>query len=466
MASMIGKRPLGARMRGLAMILAATPAIAMAADNLPPYGALGRALFGDDFGAADDTRLGGWLELGAVIKKSAGQPSGLGNSPVVLARDRGLQLNQAYLYFEKGIRTNVIPRVTPIPAPVFQNYSVGFYADLLYGRDGQPIQMFGWDDKLGINKPGSDDPAKAAQDRQNFLVQPQAYVQAYMPWGLGMAVMAGNFMSPIGNEIGFHPQPGPNIFYTHSYSFESAPIKHTGALFAANLMKDDKAGMLAGEFGIVQGWSNAKDNNNKAAYLGALRYRTPGMDTWIDYEVISGDAQADASRLSSNDVPRSVNIPITRVVSPRGQNKTQQFVTVSHDWDENWHAQVGVHQGRQRGDGQADTIDIITGPGFSGATWSGVEARLKYTINNQWSVAGRMEQFRDPDGFALFPNTVAVKSNYNALTFGVQWRADKHILVRPEIRRDWQSNNNGAKAFNGGNDDKQTSINVDVVFYY
>ena len=464
------KKNISAQHRRLAAtgcILAGLALPAFAADNLPADGSLGRMLFGDDFGAASNTRLGGWLEIGAVLKDGKGQPQGLGNSPVVLARDRGLQLNQLYVYLERDIRSNIIPRATPIPAPVFTDYSFGYHLDFLYGRDGQPIQTFGWDDKWSVNKPGNADPGKAAADRQGFLVMPQAYLQAYLPWGMGTTVMAGNFMSPIGNEIGFHPQPGPNIFYTHSYSFTAAPIKHSGVLADTYLMKNDDSGLLAAEFGVVNGWSNFKDNNKRLAYIGALRYRTLGMDTWVDYEFMTGDSQSSINQLIGDPTARDADVPVARVFSPRGQNKTQQFLTLSHDWDERWHAQISFNYGRQKGDGAPDTLLLPTQMGgrFAGASWKGVEARLKYAYSEKLSAAARLEHFEDRDGFALFPNTL-VKSDYNALTLGGQWWADKHVLLRPELRYDWQSNNNGVKAYNNGLSDRQTSFNLDVVFYF
>lgn len=457
------KSALSGRALGAAL-LGAVSVSAFASDGPPADGTLGRLLFGDDFGAASLMRIGGWAQVGAVLKESKGQQAGLGNLPVVLARDRGLQLNQFSLYVEKGIRTNILPRITPTPAPAPEDYSFGFHIAALYGRDGQPMQTFGWDDRWGVNSPGNSNPAKAASNRQNFLIVPQAFVQAYMPWGLGTSVIAGNFMSPIGNEIGFNPQPGPNIFYSHTYSFAAGPIKHTGLLAATNLMKSKDLGLLAAELGIVNGWSNFKDNNNKPAYIGALRYRTPKMDTWIDYEFMTGDAQSSMNRLL--DDAREANVPVTRVMSPRGQRKTQHFLTVSHDWNKKWHAQVGLNYGRQQGDGAADTIDIVSGPGFDGASWKGVEARIRYAITDRLSVAARVEKFQDRDGFALFPNTVNVRGDYNAVTLGAQYWVNKHFLFRPEIRHDWQSRNNAMKAFNNGLDERQTSVNADMIFYF
>lgn len=448
----------------IGLVAGALPLSASADDQAPANGSLGRALFGESFTNDMGLQLGGWLEAGFVYNHDDGKQVGLGNSPLVLNRDSGPQFNQAYLYLEKAITTNVIPRVTPTPAPMAQEYSLGFYVDVVYGRDGQPIQTFGWDDDLGINNPGNEDPPAAAANRQSFLTVPQAYLQAYMPWGLGVSAMVGNWMSPVGYEIGFHYQPGPNIFYSHTYAFAAAPIKHTGVLVAANLM-NNKTGLLSGEFAIVNGWSNFQDNNDALAYIGALRYRTPNMATWVDYEFMSGAAQADTSRFQG-DVARNVNIPITRVISDSDQNKTQHALTISTHFNEKWYGLVEFTYGQIEGDGAVSTIDIITGPGFTGADWSGVGVQLQYKISPTLSVAGRVETFRDPDGFALFPNTVGVKSDFNDYTLGLQWWATKSLLVRPEIRHDTQSNNNGVNAFNGGQDSSSTTMSVDGVFYF
>src|SRR3569832_464168 len=198
----------------IAGIIAGSLPLAAAADEpSSANGVLGRTLFGENFTKDTGLQLGGWIEAGFVLNKDNGRQVGLGNSPIVLARDSGLQLNQAYLYQEKGIKTNVIPRVTPTPAPMSQEYSIGFYVDTLYGRDGQPMQTYGWDDDLNINSPGNDTPATAAATRQNKQKQPQTKKQTNKPKKHNKTKKANNRKTPNGYEIGFHPQPGPNIFY-------------------------------------------------------------------------------------------------------------------------------------------------------------------------------------------------------------------------------------------------------------
>src|SRR5215831_14869005 len=86
----------------VAALACAIPLFAAAADEVPPQGALGRALFGDDFGKGSGLVMGGWLEVGYAVNNH-GDPGGKGlaNSPVVIARDEGIQLNQLSLYLEK-----------------------------------------------------------------------------------------------------------------------------------------------------------------------------------------------------------------------------------------------------------------------------------------------------------------------------------------------------------------------------
>src|SRR3569833_4751937 len=100
----------------IAGIIAGSLPLAAAADEpSSANGVLGRALFGEAFTKDTGLQLGGWVEAGFVLNKDTGRQVGLGNSPIVLARDSGLQLNQAYLYLEKSNKTNINPRETPTP---------------------------------------------------------------------------------------------------------------------------------------------------------------------------------------------------------------------------------------------------------------------------------------------------------------------------------------------------------------
>src|SRR3569832_909100 len=144
-----GRKTLSCLIAGI--IASSLPLAAVVVVPSSANGVLGRTLVGENFTIDTGLQLGGWIEAGFVLYKDNGRQVGLGNSPIVLARDSGLQLNQAYLYLEKGINTNVIPRVTPTPAPMSLEYSIGFYVVFLFGRVGLSLLFFGWVVVLYIN---------------------------------------------------------------------------------------------------------------------------------------------------------------------------------------------------------------------------------------------------------------------------------------------------------------------------
>jgi hypothetical protein len=451
---------------------AAPAAPAQAAQPLPADGALGRLLFGDDFGATSKLQLGGWIEAGFAANDNVHSSKGGGNSPIVLCRDTGFQLNQAYLYVEKGIQTNVIPRVTPTPAPMPKDYSFGFRADAVYGRDGQVFQAYGWDSRWSVNKPGNYDSTRAAQNRQLFLVVPELYVQGYLPWYKGMSFLFGMFMSPCGREIGMNPAQSPNFFYSHSYALEAEPVKQSGLLWDAILVQNQGFGILAVEAGLTNGWSNLTRNNANPTYNLSFRYRTPDMKTWVDLVGIAGNGAANPRMIGfpqdSGDrwFGDRINAPTTRVISPRAQTRSELTLDILQNFTSRFRAVLEFSYGKMEGDGRADTVDIVTGPGFTGATWSGINFEAQYDLTSKLAAAFRAETFRDPDGFILFPNTSSVKGTMNEVTVGLQWQALNSLRFRPEVRYDWQSGNDGVGAFAGGAKEKQVTFMADATYRF
>ena len=75
-------------------------------------------------------------------------------------------------------------------------------------------------------------------------------------------------------------------------------------------MRND-LGFLAGEIGVVNGRQNWKDNNSDKSVIGALRWRSSDMQTWMNYSFMRGNEQ--------NEPGGAVQAPISRVISPRGQ---------------------------------------------------------------------------------------------------------------------------------------------------
>jgi hypothetical protein len=377
------------------------------------------------------------------------------NHPVTGPADEGFQLNAIQLTLEKQIKSNVIPRVTPLPGPRPDAFSWGFTAEVLYGRNGLPASMFGFDKKWGINRPGNEDPVAAAMNRDLYLAMPQTYLQAYLPILDGVAITAGRFGAGVGYEIPPATRPTPNFFYSYSYALVAQPDQVSGVLLSTNLYRGE-AGLLAAELGVVVGRQNWQDNNAQQSVLGALRYRTPDMQTWVDYSFMSGDEQ--------NDVDHDIQMPVSRILSDQGLRREHHSLVVQHQLTAKWKLIVEGLYGRQEGD-RSQAVDLVTGQPFSGARYRGVNATARYQHSDTVEYGVRLERFEDPDGFALFPTT-AVAGTFNAISLGVNWSPTHHIVVRPEFRYDWQSDHGDANAYGNGHDDRQATLSVDAKYYF
>lgn len=419
--------------------------------SAPPF-----ALF-ESFEQTTGVKLSGFMQLG-VSKNNTGThdqaTGGHSNLPIVGPADEGFQLNAVQLAFEKPMRSNILPRITPLPGPVPWEYSWGFRAEVLYGRNGLPASMLGFDAEWGINRTPTG--TVPGTNRQNYLAMPQVYAELYLPLAQGMTLMAGRFGSGVGREIPPQWRPGPNFFYSKTYAFVSQPDQVTGALFSANILRND-LGFLAGELGVVNGRQNWKDNNNDKSVIGALRWRSGDMQTWVDYSFMRGNEQ--------NSPTVTAQMPVARVISPRGQLRQHHSISFTAHPAKNFEVVGEILMGKQAGDGGANTVDILTGPGYTGGRYSGVNAEVRYRVTPALQAAIRGETFRDRKGTALFPVT-GVAGDFNAVTVGLKYDVTKNIVFRPELRYDWQANNNGVKAFGGGTASKQTTLSADLVLHF
>jgi hypothetical protein len=117
---------------------------------------------------------------------------------------------------------------------------------------------------------------------------------------------------------------------------------------------------------------------------------------------------------------------------------------------------------------QAAPSDLLLFPGAAGsdaADWYGVAGYAVYRLDDRFSVAGRLEWFRDDEGFV--PVTAVPQDLYEA-TLGLTitpmpadetWR---NLKIRPEIRYDWSSE----AFFDGLTKDNQFTAAVDLIFNF
>lgn len=443
----------------LAALALAAPLLPAQAEGNAPW-----SLFGDALEAAAGIKAFGYLQLGISRNDTSTHDQAAGghsNFPVVGAADEGLQLNALHVGFERSITTNILPRITPIPGPVPWEFSWGFRTELMVGRNGLPAGMIGFDADWGVNRM----PAGVApgSNRQNHVAMPQVFAQFYVPVGQGLAFTVGRFGSGVGRDIPPPWRPGPQVFYTHTYALVSQPDQVTGVLGSLNLLRNE-LGFLAAELGVVNGRQNWTDNNGSKSLIGALRWRSTDMATWVDYSFMRGNEQNDMSRVSAPQMP------IARLISPRGQLREHHSFSVAFKPADTLQVNAELVLGRQKGDGQPGTIDVLTfdpakGNFFAGARYSGLNAQVVYSSSPTLRYGLRAETFRDRGGVALFPVT-AVPGDFNAVTAGLSWDLNPNVTLRPELRHDWQSHHHGIKAFGAGTASRQTTVSVDAVIHF
>ena len=449
---------LNIKVKTLGAVLAALAIVEChAAEALAPgEGSLFRGLFGDSLERDYGITVSGLLDIAYARNNRSThdeREDGLSNLPLTGMSDEGLEWGSLHLFVDKALKGTFVPRITPLPGPKPEDFAFGFTFEANYGRNAQFARTFGWDMHWNMNE---DDAAKAQKDKDRFLAIPNIAATAYVPYGPGFNFMAGVFGPAMGYEIPPNIRQARNPFASKTYAFVSEPGTVSGVLVGTRLLNDD-SGILGLELGVVQGWNNLRDNNDGKSLMGALRWRAPDMNTWLDYEFIVGDEQ--------NDSFSDVQAPTARLVADSGQLKQQHSLNGWHRFDERWSMGAELVYGHQAGDGKASTVDVVNGPGFDGARWWGANAVVTYQYRPDLSFSLRGEHFSDPDGFILFPTSTA-RGDYNALTTGLRWDVTGNLSLRPEVRYDWFDPRDHDRPYGNGRDRSQLSTMVEALFYF
>ena len=87
----------------------------------------------------------------------------------------------------------------------------------------------------------------------------------------------------------------------------------------------------------------------------------------------------------------------------------------------------------------------------------GINNYLVYTLNDKWEVGTRIEWFRD-NGVSLEP------SDYNEVSFGLNWMPFEKVKIRPEVRYDWVCGQ--ARPFDGNTRKTQCSGGVSLFYIF
>jgi hypothetical protein len=453
-----------------------------------PEGLSWRTIVGDKFidktGLKVDFIFEGGFSANNVsdssVKNSGG---GSANFPNGQPGDLGFQLQSMWTFVHRDAKSNMLPRITPIPPPMFKHFDWGFDADGFYGRSGQPCGMPGFDQTWGINEPGASNPAAANATKQNFLCMPNAYGQIYFPVFKGIEITGGRYGDGLGFEIPPQVTHGPNFFYSHTYAFYSSAWQVVGVLATANLMHSPKNGYLMAEFGLNNGEQLATSGtgNTMEGYEGALRWKAPHMNSSIDYSFRA--ASGNIKTVGGAPINPLYIGPVYPILSPVNQNRWRQDLVLQHEFTRKLSAQIEGLYWKQDGN-KANTVNVVVGGPFGGDHAAGVNGRVVYNFNPKFGVGARLEAFHDQNGFFLLPlnlyhvateSGVVAKESYGTFTdatFGVNFNPIPNIRIRPEIRFDHNGNgafgSANALVFSGTNapKDNMTSFNMDLIFMF
>ncbi|ODA30926.1 outer membrane beta-barrel protein [Veronia pacifica] len=393
--------------------------------------------------------VNGWIEATA-LNASDTLDGELSNGAFFNQKD-GIRLNQAGLMLCRGVgclptatfppSQNLLSRIGPLPGPVGE-LEIGFNVTAVYGEDSQFLRTAGIDDYT------FDD------DKDNKLAIPQFYIDAYLPVFGGMTVIAGSFFTSTGNEIGL-PFTPPNWFATHTYAMQHAPSKHVGVLTGIKIPTSDAFGLLSVDLGLVGGWNNWDER--RPTVIGATRWRSNDMATWLDIELIYGDGEGDAFGPAKGGSPYLV-------ASTNGEKRQRlhSSATLTHNVNPDTQISAELTYGSQKGG------DIAPAPVFivEDSKWYGANLATRFKVSEELHTGVRAEWFNDEKAAnILWRSTGATGGSVYSLTANLDWSLNPHLRIRPEIRYD-KYEGDGAGLFAGGKSDQQFIALINAVTYF
>ena len=290
-------------------------------------------------------------------------------------------------------------------------FDIGGRIDYVYGTDGPNTQAFGtgqrgWDNEW-----------------DNGSQYGHAIPQLYLEAGYGdLSVIMGHFYTIIGYEV--VPATG-NFFYSHAYTFNfSEPFTHTGAL--AKYTPNDDVTVWAGySLGIDSGF-----DDNGDSFLGGISLALTD-DLTFTYATSAGRLIEPWSGVTA-----PINLAITGY---------QHSIVADYQVTDSLNYVF-----------QSDVLESDFSDGTNARDTVGINQYLIKTINDCWGVGGRFEWWNVETG-------PAADQDLYALTLGVNYRPHANVIMRPEVRFDWDDDGFGALE-NG--DDDQTTFAFDTIITF
>ena len=315
-------------------------------------------------------------------------------------------------------------------------FDYGYRADVMYGADRRFVQVIDFSSPLANYSPGWD----SNWNDGNYLyglAMPQLYGDlAYDK----LLLRAGHFYAPHGYE---NPMPTENFFYSHTYAFlYGEPTTLTGACATYKVL--DKLSVNAG---IDTGWNVFTPINGQPNYFVGVNWTSPDDRINVAEEVFLGN----------NEFLPGYN-------SFRYLLNTVVNVKLGCKWHYALEANLASDS---NGNIMFTSFDPLSFT-FATAKWWGLTNYLFYDINDCWGLGIRYEHFESDTASLVYLNGPPFGqqvSTWNDVTLGLNWKPNKNVTLRSEVRWDWAANTGvaGNMPFGDGNSNSQFLWGNDVV---
>ncbi|QDV68905.1 hypothetical protein Poly24_26180 [Rosistilla carotiformis] len=284
-----------------------------------------------------------------------------------------------------------------------EGFDIGGHIDYIYGTDGPDTQAFGTDN-------GHWD-----QSFDNGGNYGSAIPQAYVEMGYGdLSVKVGHFYTIIGWEVVTAPD---NFFYSHAYTmYNSEPFTHTGAL--ATLAVGDNASVFGG---YTLGWDSGYEDNGDN-FIGGISSALCDNIT-ATYATVFGRF---VERTQERGYMHSLVFDVTM---------TENFQYIL----------------------QSDLLATENASGAAERESIGINQYWIYSINDCLSAGARFEWWNNLD------SATGNRADVYDLTLGCNVTPHSNVIIRPEVRWDWDPDQLGVNQDGGKN---QTTFGIDTIVLF
>jgi hypothetical protein len=236
----------------------------------------------------------------------------------------------------------------------------------------------------------------SSQDDRYGFDPVQFYAEAYFPTvGQGLDIKVGRFFAQFGVETIDAPS---NALASHGYTMIYNPFTHTGVV--ATLKLNDAWSVQSG---VVLGSDVFIDAAAEPTYIGGVKWAVPDGRDSVQFGAILGSGRFNQAE-NFHD-PEIFDLVWTHRFNPR----------LSY----NFEALYGF------------TTNV---PDVGFANWLGIINYLSYDFTPRLTGNVRLEFFDDPQG-----QRTGFEGLYTALTAGLTFRPLRDVIIRPEVRYDYNS---------------------------